>query len=262
MARAWRPATATAPTCTDCHSEHKIVGLKGTASLKLSTEVCSSCHASERLNTKYNLPADRVKTFFESYHGLAGQYGSTFAANCASCHGYHKILRSSDPRSSINQSHLVETCGKCHPGASANFAQGKIHVNLASSKAGVAIGDQINWWVRRIYLWLIALVIGGMLVHNGLQFGKKVVARYRAAHLTIPRMSISQRWQHFILGFSFVVLAITGFALKFPDSWLAKILGSSEPFRRWAHRIAGVVMLLAGVYHIIYLATTKEGRKL
>ncbi len=45
---------------------------------------------------------------------------------------------------------------------------------------------------------------------------------------------------------SFIVLAVTGFALKFPDSWLAKVLGSNEMFRRWSHRIAGVVLLLAG----------------
>ena len=52
------------------------------------------------------------------------------------------------------------------------------------------------------------------------------------------------------------MLALTGFALKFPDSWLAKVLGSSEPFRRWTHRVAGIVMLLIGVYHLIYLLAT------
>src|SRR6266446_6334862 len=71
----WRLAAAAghrdAPTCTDCHSEHKIEGLTTSSSLKISVEVCSKCHASERMNTKYNLPPDRAKTFFESYHGLA-----------------------------------------------------------------------------------------------------------------------------------------------------------------------------------------------
>src|SRR4029079_18238142 len=112
-----------APTCTDCHFEHKIQALKNSSSLKISVEVCSKCHASERMNTKYNLPSDRVRTFFESYHGLAAQYGSTLAANCGSCHGYHKVLPSSDPQSTIHKDHLVETCGKCHPGATDNFAQ-------------------------------------------------------------------------------------------------------------------------------------------
>jgi formate dehydrogenase gamma subunit len=101
-----------------------------------------------------------------------------------------------------------------------------------------------------------------MLVHNGIAFWKKVVARYRAAHLSVPRMTFSQRVQHAILAVSFIVLAVTGFALKFPDSWIARVLGSNEMFRRWSHRIAGVVLLLVGVYHIIYLLATKDGRRL
>ena len=63
-------------------------------------------------------------------------------------------------------------------------------------------------------------------------------------------------------GASFILLAITGFALKFPDSWIAKCLGSNEAFRRWSHRIAGVVLLAAGVYHVFYLFTRPEGRRL
>jgi formate dehydrogenase gamma subunit len=251
-----------APTCTDCHSEHKIEELKTSSALKISVEVCSRCHASERMNTKYNLPPDRVKTFFESYHGLAAQYGSTLAANCASCHGVHKILPSTDPRSSIYKTNLVETCGKCHPGATDNFAQSKVHVDAAATSGGAGVGEQINRWVRRIYLVLIVGTIGFMLVHNLLLFGKKVRARYRAANLSVVRMSLSQRTQHVILAVSFIALAVTGFALKFPDSWIGKAMGSNEMFRRWSHRIAGVVLLVAGAYHIIYLFTTREGRQL
>jgi formate dehydrogenase gamma subunit len=250
-----------APTCTDCHSEHKIAALK-TASPQKSSEICSRCHASERLNTKYKLPGDRVKTFFESYHGLAAQYGSTVAANCSSCHGYHKILPSADPDSTINRAHLVQTCGKCHPGADEKFAAGKIHVDLTTGQAGTELSDQINWWVRRIYLVLIFGTIGGMFIHNLLLFLRKVAARYRVAVRPVMRMSRAQRWQHFALAASFIILAITGFALKFPDSWLARVMGSSEPFRRWTHRIAGIVLLLVGLWHLIYLFSSKEGRRL
>ena len=185
-----------------------------------------------------------MKTFFESYHGLAAQYGSTLAANCASCHGVHKILPSTDPRSSIYKTNLVVTCGKCHPGATENFAQSKVHVDAAATSGGAGVGEQINWWVRRIYLVLIVGTIGFMLAHNLLLFGKKVRARYRAADLTVLRMSLSQRTQHVILAVSFIALAVTGFALKFPDSWIAKAMGSNEMFRRWSHRIAGVVLLV------------------
>lgn len=252
-----------APTCTDCHSEHEIQALSGNeAGRKISADVCSRCHASERLNTKYNLPADRVRTFFDSYHGLASSYGSTLAANCASCHGYHKILPSTDSNSTIHRAHLVETCGKCHPGATEKFALSKVHVDLKTAQSAGDLGSAINWWVRRIYLLLIFAVIGGMLAHNGLLFLKKVRAHLRSTGRPVLRMKASQRWQHAVLALSFILLAITGFALKFPDSWIAKLLGSSEPFRRWSHRIAGVVLLVVGLYHIIYLLRTRDGKQL
>jgi formate dehydrogenase gamma subunit len=251
-----------APTCTGCHDEHKIRSLKGDSAMTISEEVCSRCHASERINTKYNLPADRVKTFFASYHGLAGQYGSTVAANCASCHGYHKILPSSDTNSSINKIHLVETCGKCHPGANQEFSLGKIHVEPDGLGGGTDFGSRLNQWVRRIYLGLIFATIGAMALHNGIVFFKKMALRLRSSVRPVVRMSASQRWQHFVLAASFIVLALTGFALKFPDSLLAKMLGSNEGFRRWTHRIAGILLLLVGAYHLVYLFTTPDGRKL
>jgi formate dehydrogenase gamma subunit len=251
-----------APACTDYHYEHRIRGLKEMSGRTLSEEVCSTCHASERINTKFNLPKDRVKTFFDSYHGLASQYGLTLAANCASCHGYHKILPSSDPDSTIHPAHLVETCGKCHPGATDKFVVGKVHLDASSMNNGGGIGEQVNWWVRRVYLVLIFGVIGAMLIHNGLLFYKKVSAHLRASGRPIVRMNLSQRWQHAVLALSFIVLALTGFALKFPDSWLARALGSSEPFRRWTHRVAGVILLVVGAYHILYIIATRDGRSL
>ena len=251
-----------APTCTDCHFEHKIQSLATSSSRKISEDVCSRCHASERLNTKYNLPSDRVRTFFDSYHGLASQYGSTLAANCGSCHGYHKILPSADPQSTIHQTHLVETCGKCHPGATEMFALSKIHVDLETTESASDLGSKINWWVRKVYLLLIFGVVGGMFVHNLLLFLKKVAAHLRSSGRPVLRMSLSQRWQHAVLATSFIALAVTGFALKFPDSWVATLMGSSEPFRRWSHRIAGVILLVAGLYHLIYLLRTKDGRQL
>lgn len=250
-----------APTCTDCHSEHKIHGLKN-STMQSSADMCSNCHASERLNTKYRLPPNRVKTFFDSYHGLAAQYGSTVAANCASCHGVHKILPSTDPGSSIHKDNLVATCGKCHAGATSNFVESKIHVDTASAESGTELGEQLSWWVRRIYLLLIVATIGFMLAHNLLLFIKKVSARYRDAHLSVLRMDLSQRVQHAVLAISFIILAITGFALKFPDSWISKLMGSSEPIRSWSHRIAGIVLLVIGAYHIYYIIAKKEGRRL
>lgn len=247
-----------APTCTDCHAEHQIEGLKGASALKLSGQVCGKCHASERINTRLRLGSNRVKTFFESYHGLAVQGGSAKAANCASCHGYHKILPSTDPRSSIHKDHLIETCGQCHPGATANFALGRIHTDDAF---GDDTGAHVNWWVRHFYIAMIVLTVGFLSAHNGLSWVRKALAARRAAGATVLRLDQSQRVQHAILLVSFVVLALSGFALKYPDSWLAWLFGADENVRRWIHRVAGVVLLGIGAWHVVYVVATVAGRR-
>jgi hypothetical protein len=115
-----------APVCTDCHGEHRILAPQDADSLvnpaRVSTATCGRCHGDTRLDARYNLPADRVPSFADSYHGLESRAGGQTVANCASCHGIHNILPSSDPRSTINPANLARTCGKCHPGAGARFA--------------------------------------------------------------------------------------------------------------------------------------------
>jgi cytochrome b subunit of formate dehydrogenase len=43
---------------------------------------------------------------------------------------------------------------------------------------------------------------------------------------------------------------------------VALLLGSDELIRRWTHRIAGVIMLAGGLYHVFYAFLTVEGRQL
>ncbi len=218
-----------APTCTDCHSEHQIERLREVSPIKLSQQICSRCHASERISTKYRLPSNRLETFLESYHGLSARFGSTRAANCASCHGAHLILPSTDPRSTIHPSQLTQTCGQCHPGANANFATGKIHIN---GSGDTDLGSLLNRWVRHIYRALIVVTIGLFLLHNGLLWLQHALAAKRAASRTVVRMDRTQRLQHSTLAISFILLAVTGFALTNPESWIAWLLGSDESIRR------------------------------
>ncbi len=245
-------------TCIDCHSEHKIVKLSGPAASFRTAETCSKCHASERINSRFGMPDDRVKTFFESYHGLAATGGSTLAANCASCHGYHKVLPSSNPDSTIHPAHLRETCGKCHPGATESFVGGKIHADEAKSNE---TGMVVSRWVKNIYIVLIVLTVLLLGLHNGVAWWRKVAARRRAHGEMVIRMDRGQRAQHFILMASFILLAVTGFALKFPNTWFAHLMGTEE-IRRWTHRIAGLVLIGAGGYHLYYIFFTAAGRKL
>ncbi len=74
-------------------------------------------------------------------------------------------------------------------------------------------------------------------------------------------MTLNQRWQHLILLASFIVLVLTGFALKYPDSWFAQLLGLNEHLRSIVHRVAGVALIAAGIYHVFYVAAAREGRR-
>jgi hypothetical protein len=115
----------------------------------------------------------------------------------------HRILRSTDPCSSIHPDHLVATCGKCHPGATASFAISRVHTDLEN---GADVGSVVNRWVRRLYPGLMGLVVGLMALHNGLLWWRKASARRRASLAGEERMDRSQRWQHALLATSFIVL--------------------------------------------------------
>ncbi len=254
------------PVCTDCHGIHGITSpvekASARASTALATDTCAGCHEGVTLTKEFGVAGGRVSSYKDSYHGLASQMGSRVVANCASCHGVHNILPSSDPRSMISANNLPQTCGQCHVGAGVNFTTGKIHltselVSATGTRDAGVIGTTI---VRWIYVPLIILVVGGMAIHNALIWFRKAAARKRQTR-DIVRLTVNQRVQHWLLLTSFIALVLSGFALQYPDSWLASLLGGSEYLRRIVHRIAAVIMLAVGVYHVAYLFLSKEGRQ-
>ncbi len=252
-----------APVCTDCHGIHSIKShLDPNSSVNaanLAQVTCARCHEGVRLSQELGIQGSRASTYLASYHGLASKRGSTIVANCASCHGVHNILPSSDPRSTINRANLIKTCGQCHPGVSEKFTLGKVHVD---SPLSADIGSKAVRFIRGFYLLMIFGVIGGMVLHNLIIWRRKAIIYRDSEARTITRMTPNQRWQHLTLLLSFFTLVITGFALKYPDSFLSLIPGMGERVRGTVHRIAGVVMIGAGVYHIVYAMFTRGGRKL
>lgn len=252
-----------APVCTDCHGEHTIKShLDPASSVYTSTvseKVCARCHAAEQIISKYGLPGNRVKTYLESYHGLAGRYGSMTVANCASCHGAHNILPSNDSNSSVNRKNLPQTCGRCHPNVSEQLAQGSIHVTPSLSR------DRKIYFVTLFYIFLIMLVIGGMVLHNLIDFFAKLKTHYRRLkeETTYIKFTRNERIQHAVLFISFTVLAYTGFALKFPDAWWAWPFGLIDvkfDLRGVIHRGAALVFVVLGVYHTLIALFTRRGR--
>lgn len=253
-----------APECTSCHNSHAILDTDDPESLTSPgriSELCSSCHSSPIVATKYdNLSAQQTDTFFDSIHGLSGQLGNTESANCASCHGVHNIFSPSDLRSTVHPLHLLETCQECHPKAGPGFVQGKVHVSMASAPTP-SMG-----FVRKAYMALIGLTLGFMGLHNAL-----VIFRHVADHLrshrkvpTVKRFKRIHLVQHHLIASAFVLLVVTGFALKYPQSEFTRVLtkvGMTETVRGAIHRAAALAATILFIVHLIGLFFTRGGRK-
>ena len=272
---ALRAGNRDSPSCTDCHGEHQIFAPQNpqssVAPANVSARVCAVCHGSLPLTEKYGLAAERFRTFEDSYHGLAAREGAINVANCASCHGFHDIRPSWDPASKVNKANLAVTCGQCHPGATENFGVGPVHVQLSP------VGNQaVLYWIRSIYIGMIVVIVGGMVVHNLLDFVRKskLILASRRGQVPKPhpsptvyvRMNLSERLQHGVLLTSFVVLVITGFMLKFPDAWWVVPLREWSPrlfaVRSATHRVAAVLLVGSSLYHLYYLFFVPRGKRL
>lgn len=252
-----------APLCNDCHLEHAISHVTDPESPVRPSEVpttCASCHDDERLIKRFGLASYRVKSFLDSYHGLAIRKGGAEVANCVSCHGKHAILSQDDPNSLIHKSNLNKTCGTCHPGLENGITLGQIHLDVEETPNSMAA------WARIIYIWLIFITISGMILHNGLDFINKVKNKTRhkperseLKDRYITRFNKTERTIHWGLLSSFIILAWTGFELAYPESFIS--LFSNESLRRWVHRIAGIIMMLSLGVQFLLMLTTKRGKE-
>ncbi len=251
------------PVCTDCHGEHTIKSISDPAAptyiLSLSEKVCSDCHEDPDIIEKYGLPSATLYTYKDSYHGLASRAGSEDVATCISCHNSHNILPAANVNSSVHSGKVTETCQKCHPDADENFSRSYTHTSQRAET------NPVDDFVKKFYITLIIVVISGMIVHNSVIMSKFIRDKYQSANFrpTINRFEKHAIVQHFLLIISFFILVITGFGLKFPDAWWVNALtslGFTEAARGITHRIAGVILIFASVYHIIYLIASIRGR--
>jgi len=254
------------PTCNDCHSEHAVHAInsvdknKRDEIKKIQEITCLECHKNLLLSSRFGLEGESAGNYQDSYHGLAVMRGDEDAAMCVDCHGVHKILPKYHNESDIHEDNVVATCQRCHPGANEVFSKSYSHSSMEEGSA-----KKIEDIVGFIYFWLIVIVIGGMAAHNLIIFIYDLRKRRREINkeIRIPRFTKNELIQHVILLVSFSVLAITGFQLKYPNSWWSEGLtglGLNEVNRQWTHRISAVIMMALSLYHVIYLIFTARGR--
>jgi cytochrome b subunit of formate dehydrogenase len=100
-----------------------------------------------------------------------------------------------------------------------------------------------------------------MVLHWLIDLRKEIQKVSRTPQIT--RMTRNEVWQHTLLMVSFIALVVSGFALRFSNAfWVQWLFGweGGFPFRGVLHRSAAVGLIVATLWHLLYL-TTARGRQ-
>jgi cytochrome b subunit of formate dehydrogenase/nitrate/TMAO reductase-like tetraheme cytochrome c subunit len=244
------------PVCTDCHSAHEVETPKNGHFKMASDQNCGKCHA------------DRLEHYRDTYHGKAMALGKPNVASdvaaCYDCHGHHDVLPPSDPRSRLSKNNILATCQQCHPGATMRFTEYKPHANPLDAKnypilhitfllmtallVGVFVffgGHTLAWLFRAVYLYL----------HDSKRFREAKISSQEGGEW-FTRFLPFERFLHFLVVTSFLLLVITGMPLKFYYTGWAKvmfnIIGGAETARAF-HRLGAIVTFCYFGLHVASL---------
>jgi len=244
------------PVCTDCHTAHQVEAPETGHFKMASDQRCGRCHQ------------DRLDHYRDTYHGKAMALGkpnvAPDVAACYDCHGHHDVLPASNPNSHLSKANILGTCRQCHPGANAGFTQYKPHANPLDGKnypvlhatflgmTSLLIGvftffgaHTISWLFRAGYLYL----------HDSKSFRESKISTQNGGEW-FTRFVPFERFLHFLVVTSFLLLVITGMPLKFYyTSWaktLFSILGGAETARA-LHRLGAIVTFLYFALHLTSL---------
>jgi cytochrome b subunit of formate dehydrogenase len=256
-------------TCSDCHGLHKIPLLKGEEPEAVAfrkefhTEVCQRCHADKEMMERNKVFLVATQTYYESYHGKVEYLGyPKLVAGCADCHGFHSILPMDNPKSLISQERLVETCGKCHPGANVNFVQWLPHATHNDPEQ-----EPVLYGVFVIMTTLLVSVFGVFWLHSVLWWRKDYWEKreLRAKGIFFPshlkpeeagqmfrRFNPFDIVLHFTMMVTFIGLVMTGIPLKFSHapwaSGLMRFMGGAY--------VAGLIHRICAAITFAYFGVT------
>ena len=241
------------PVCTDCHTAHDIQTQAGGHLKAQSDERCGKCHQ------------DRLEHYRETYHGKAMALGAPNrapeVAACYDCHGHHDVLPPTDPRSKLSSTNIVQTCRQCHPGANEKFASYVPHANPLDRKnypilhfafvfmTGLLIGTFAFFGVHTAF-WLFRS--GYLFLHDSKTF-REAKAKTQTGDEWFSRFSPFERFLHFLVVTSFLLLVITGMPLKFHYTHWAKVifnlLGGTQVARS-LHHFGALITFLYFALHM------------
>jgi cytochrome b subunit of formate dehydrogenase len=256
----WKTGSPFGPGCVTCHGFHDIEDPVTTEFQLNIPLLCSNCHEEE------------APTYRDSFHGKAASLGFLRSANCADCHTPHLNLSKENPRSSVHQSNLTETCGRCHSGITASFVTFDPHANPKDKQ-----DSPLLYYVHHGMILLLIGVFGFFSVHTILWYQRTLVAKFRGelerpySEMEGPwvmRFSLTIRILHFFIMASFLGLAFTGVPIRFSYlNWtknLVSVLGGIEVFRFFHRFFAIITFGYAGFYifHVLRRIIARKERRL
>jgi len=253
------------PVCTDCHTAHSIDTPNGNHFKARSDERCGKCHQ------------DRLAHYRDTYHGKAMALGrpniAPEVAACYDCHGHHDVLPRSDPASHLSSANIVGTCKKCHSDATPSFAQYVPHANPLDGKKYPALHRTFVFMTSMLVgvfalfgghtgLWLFRS--GYLYAHDSKTF-REAKIRTQSDDEWFTRFVPFERFLHFLVVTSFLLLVVTGMPLKFYYTDWAKVLfnflGGTEVARTLHHFGAVITFLYFGLHLLKLLSNVWKGRR-
>jgi cytochrome b subunit of formate dehydrogenase len=226
--------------CVDCHGLHNVASISDMSEhdvAMLKIEPCITCHADEELVARNDLLYNAVDTYMHDYHGKNYRLGfPEQSATCADCHGAHAVFPSDHQSSSVFGENRVETCKKCHSGASKQFAKYYVHADYHDSEnypvlywvfvcmTGLLVGTFAVFWIHTL-LWMFRGFVENREKEAALARGE---AQHHIpdAHKQYVRFQKRHIWLHFTVIISFLGLSLTGLPLKFSDQAWAQTMMS------------------------------------
>jgi nitrate/TMAO reductase-like tetraheme cytochrome c subunit len=170
------------PVCIDCHMAHDIRNPLALEYHERIPEMCSNCHADEKIVGKYGLSTDVVKTYLSDFHGVTLRFyrmqkeeiyrPSKPIAVCTDCHGTHNITKTAGPDATVVKANLVKRCRKCHKNATENFPDTWLsHYMPTLSNAPLV------FMVNTIYKVLLPVMVVGLFLQILLHIWRYLVSR-------------------------------------------------------------------------------------
>jgi len=242
-----------AATCASCHTVHEVAPAKTDAFRLTVTQACGTCHQ------------DRGRSFKDTYHGKIDSLGYAHTAKCFDCHGNHGILSAANPKSTVHPDNRLQTCQKCHTGATKGFVSYEPHANTHDFERYPS-----TWLASKFMFGLLAGTFAFFWTHTLLWFYREYRERKQgktrtlvmeaalpqAAGKVYQRFSPMWRIAHLVFALSLMILTLTGMSVLYAESAWAPVvmqfLGGPK-VAAVIHRVCAVIFTVVFIGHLIYI---------